>query len=629
MRWGTSLMIKHLNPSQSLRRTLSAVENTLKKGAKRLPHSALLIVLFALVLFFSVFSNNHFASPENFLLIMMRTAPLAIIVAGQSLVVITGGIDLSVGSVAALTSIIAATLISAQPDFILAPHLAIIAALLVATAIGWGHGWLITHGGLSPFIVTFGSMSLIKGLALVYSNASPITIPHGIFTWMWRLDGALLPFPILLLVLVFVGMSYVLHNTKLGRYAYVIGSNETVAQMSGVKVSRYKTQVYALSGLLAGLSGILLMTRIESGAYTIGESYALTSLAAVVIGGISLQGGSGGVWGALLGVLLLTTINNGLSTLSVSPLWTTSVTGGLILVAAFVDVKRRKHAEGTPIAHSGHQQAKAGSYLFQMYTYLKQAVAERLACENFRLYVVDQETGDLIQQGDTPTDQTIIDQQGHLAAYVKRTQAPLWIDDRSQEEMLAFEPIKPQLLSAIAIPITHIDRVVGVLEVQSPYTGVFNTNTAQQLIDLTREIASPIENAWLLDSGWLLRHTRDALRHLWDEVYLGKCPLALWLYPPHNVPSLVRGGELQRFLLDVIDTVRDKEAEDHARERRQFQVLHLTYIEGLPIETVTEQLSISRRQYFYDQKDALETLVHAIINHQIEPGIAPARLENG
>lgn len=604
-------MIKHWIPQHW---RLSHFENYPNKFR----NNALLIVLFVLVLFFSVLSSE-FASEGNFLLMLMRMAPLAIVVAGQTLVIITGGIDLAVGSVAALASIMAATLISSQRNFIFAPYLGILVALVTATLIGWAHGWFITRGGLSPFIVTFGSMSLIKGLALVYSNAAPITIPHGIFTSMWNLDGQLLPIPIVTLVLVSAGMAYTLRNTKLGRYAYVIGNNETVAQMSGVDVRRYKTQVYALSGFLAGLSGILLMTRIESGMYTNGENFALTSIAAVVIGGTSLRGGSGGVWGALLGVLLLTVVNNGLSALNISPLWKDAVTGGLILVAALFDVKRRNAKEGVPIIRAEHPHVNAGSYLFQIFANLKQSVMGRLACDDLRLYVVDRETGDLIQQGEAASDHTIIVQPEHLAEQVKRTQTALWIDHLRHESGLMFEPIKPNLLSAIAVPITYADRVVGILELQSPYSGVFNARTADQLLELTREIASPIEDAWLLDSGWLLRNTRDALRHLWEEVYLGKSALATWLYPSNSVPPLIRGRELQHFLLNAIETVREKEAEGHPRARRQFNVLHQTYVGGLGVEEITEKLSISRRQYFYDQKDALEALVHVIVNHRLLP----------
>jgi hypothetical protein len=169
------------------------------------------------------------------------------------------------------------------------------------------------------------------------------------------------------------------------------------------------------------------------------------------------------------------------------------------------------------------------------------------------------------------------------------------------------------------VPITYADRVVGILELQSPYSGVFNARTADQLLELAREIALPIEDAWLLDSGWLLRNTRDALRHLWDEVYLGKSALATWMHPSNSIPPMIRGREVQQFLLNAIETVREKETEGHPRARRQYHVLHQTYVEGLAVEEITEKLSISRRQYFYDQKDALEALVHIIVNHKLLP----------
>jgi ribose transport system permease protein len=282
-----------------------------KRGIRyvmRLSNGGLLLTLLALVVLFSLLSR-HFASPSNMLLILMQMTPLAVVVAGQTLVIITGGIDMSVGSLAGLTSVIAAMLMTAETGLRLPPLLAIAVALLVATLIGWGHGWLITRAGLSPFVVTFGSYSLIRGLALVYSNASPIPIPHSSFNWMSTLVGTILPIPIVVMVLVFLGMSRILSSTKLGRYAYAIGGNETVARLSGVNVNRYKAQVYAISGFLAGLSGILLMTRIESGAYTSGEDYALNSIAAVIIGGASLRGGSGSIWGSFLGVLLLTVVS--------------------------------------------------------------------------------------------------------------------------------------------------------------------------------------------------------------------------------------------------------------------------------------------------------------------------------
>lgn len=589
----------------------------------RISNGGLLLTLLALVILFSLLSR-HFASPSNILLILMQMTPLAIVVAGQTLVIITGGIDMSVGSLAGLTSIIAATLMTAETGLRLPPLLAIAAALLAATLIGWGHGWLITCAGLSPFVVTFGSYSLIRGLALVYSNASPIPIPHGAFNWMSTLVGTILPIPIVVMVLVFLGMSRILNSTKLGRYAYAIGGNETVARLSGVNVNRYKAQVYAISGFLAGLSGILLMTRIESGAYTSGEDYALNSIAAVIIGGASLRGGSGSIWGSLLGVLLLTIVSNGLGMLNVSSLWNAAVIGGLILAAALIDVKRRQAKDAPAVVRAERPRGGEGdSYLSQLYANLRETIISRLACQDMRLYLVDRETGDLIRQGAAVNDRLIITEQHHLARQVSQRLLPLWIDDIDREPSLVVERIKPNLRSAIAVPLIQAKRGVGVLELQSPYSGVFSDQTADQLLDLTRPIVPALEKAWLLESGWLLHATRDALRHLWDEVYLGKSALAAWTYTTdganNHVNPAARGKEMQRLLLDVIEATRSKEGEGLSRAGRRYQVLYQTYVEGLTVDEITDKLSISRRQYFYDLKDAVEAIVHMIVNQASTP----------
>jgi ribose/xylose/arabinose/galactoside ABC-type transport system permease subunit/putative methionine-R-sulfoxide reductase with GAF domain len=578
----------------------------------------LLIIFVALVGFFSL-SSKHFASPGNLLFILMRTTPLGIVVAGQTLVIITGGIDLSVGSVAALTSIIAAKLMIGESGVTLPPVLAVAASLLVAAAIGWGHGWLITRKGLSPFIVTFSSWSVIKGLALVYSRGAPIPIPHGLFTWMWRIKPSSRFVPVLVLLLIFGAISYILRNTKLGRYIFAIGGNETVVRMSGVRVDYYKTQVYILSSLLAGLSGILLMTRIESGVYTLGEDYALVSVAAVIIGGASLRGGSGSAWGSLIGVLLLALVETGLSALDISSLWSSAVIGGLILLAALADVERQKAQETTPSIRMEHP-VQSDSYLSQLMADLRSNIKQHLACEYIRLYVVDRETRDIIEQDMAKNGRMIIDQPEHLAKRVENTRQPVWIDDLSQEGDIT-QPIKPDLQSALAVPIIHADRVVGILELQSPYSSVFGETTAASLSEIARQIAAPLEDAWLLDSGWFLRHAREAFRHLWDEVYLSKCPLADWMYDYNKntvrAHPTVRGREVQKLLLSAIETVREKKAGDYAPAKRRYQVLHETYAENLSVEEITKKLGVSRRQYFYDLKEALEFVVHLIINQEV------------
>lgn len=592
------------------------------RSAVNLVRQYLLVLIFVtLVIVFSL-ASEHFLSTNNILLILMRVAPLGIVVAGQTLVIITGGIDLSVGSVAGLTSIVAAKLMLEDYAYALPPSLAIVAALSVATAIGWVQGWLITRWDLSPFIVTFSTLSLVKGLALAYSEGAPIPIPRGEFIWVWRIGGSPRPLPVLLMFLIFVGLSYLLRNAKLGRYALAIGGNETVARLSGVNVNWYKTQVYMISSLMAGLAGILLMTRIEIGTYTNGESYPLLSIAAVVIGGTSLRGGSGSAWGSFWGVLLLIMVDTGLGILNISALWSTAVIGGLVLLAALADAERRKAQEETP-PQRPTEPLDADSYLLHIYTNVRQIIREHLACEYTRLYLVDRETNDIIEQGLVKNDRTIINNTQHIAKYVEHTQSSYWINDMEQEHTIQSHPIRPDLKAILAVPLMHADYVLGVLELQSPYSNVFNETTAARLNELAEPFLISLEDAWLLDSGWFLRHTREALRHLWDEMYLGKCALAGWYFSSdgtRDTPPAIRGQELQQLLLTAIDSIQDKEVGDRHRSQRHYTVLHLTYVEGLPVEAITERMSISRRQYFYSLKESLKAVTHHIISREQEPG---------
>lgn len=580
-----------------------------------LRNNVLVLIFVILVALFSL-TSRHFLSPNNMLLILMRVAPLGIVVAGQTLVIITGGIDLSVGSVAGLTSIVAANLMLETDPDIFSPYFAIVVALLVAAAIGWVQGWLITRWDLSPFIVTFSALSLVKGLALVYSEGAPIPIPRGEFTWVWRVGSSPRPLPVLLMLLIFVGLAYLLRNTKLGRYAFAIGGNETVARLSGVKVNWYKTQVYMLSSLMAGLAGILLMTRLEIGTYTNGESYPLFSIAAVAIGGTSLRGGSGSAWGSFWGVLLLIMVDTGLGILNISMLWSTAVIGGLVLLAALADAERRKAQEVVPPLPAAEPR-DTDSYLLHIYTDLRQMIREQLACEHTRLYLVDRETGDIIEHGLVKDDRTIIDHALHIARYVERTRAPHWINNLGQEQSLHVQPIHTDLKAVLVVPLSYADHIVGVLELQSPYHSVFNEFTVARLNQLVEPFLILLEDAWLLDSGWFLRHTREALRHLWDEMTLGKCALAGWYFSTNHTretPPATRGQEMQRVLLNALDAIREKDTRDRYRNRRRYMVLHLTYVEKLPVEVISERMSISRRQYFYSLKDSLEAVTHHIIS---------------
>jgi ribose/xylose/arabinose/galactoside ABC-type transport system permease subunit len=585
---------------------------------RHLRNNALVVIFLSIFLFLS-FSSEQFATTNNILLILIQLTPLGIVVVGQTLVLITGGIDLSVGSVAAFTSIIAAKLMQDDAAFHFPPLIAIVVALIGATMIGWVHGWLISRRKLAPFIVTFGSLSLIKGMALVYSNATPIAIPNSLSRAIWRVGTYSRPLPLLALVIVAMGMTYILRSTKLGRYAYAIGSNETVTRMSGVRVDYYKIQVYMLSSFLAGLAGVLLMTRIRSGVYTTAEDYALLSVAAVVIGGTSLQGGVGNVQGPLLGALIIVMLDTSLSFFNISSLWSMVITGCIILLAALLDGERQRSSEKIPKARV-ETPAQDVYYYQQIRSQLSNLIMQRFACENIRLYMVDRQTSDLVEQHLDGSALLIIDQPHHLAKRVEASLLPIWGDDLRAETEFVVEPIQPNLRSFVAVPIIRRDRFIGVLELQSPYENVFGENTAVQLSILVQQVALSLENAWLLDSGWLLRHTREAYRHVWDEVYLSKCDLATWLYTSSQVTQAhlaARGSEVQKLLLKFIDILGEKDEKDPSRLKRRYKILHETYVQGRTTEAIMSDLGVSRRQYFYDLKDALEALVHLLVDHEL------------
>ncbi|MCZ7543164.1 MAG: GAF domain-containing protein [Anaerolineae bacterium] len=584
---------------------------------RHLRNNALLVTFLVLFIIFAL-SSEFFATTNNLIIILTQLAPLGIVVIGQTLVVITGGIDLSVGSVAALTSVIAAKLMLLEDGLGLPPLVAIGIALAAATAIGWLQGWLIARQELPPFIVTFGSLSLIKGVALVYSNAAPISIPRDLTHAVW---GSSRPLPILLLLVIALLASYMLRNTKMGRYAFAIGSNETVTRMSGVRVDYYKIQIYMMSSFLAGIAGILLMTRIGSGVYTNAEDYGLMSVAAAVIGGASLHGGVGNIQGPLLGTLIIVMIDTSLGLSKVSPLWSTAIIGGFILVAALADRIRRRSQDETPRTPSRRVQSQT-SYYAQIRARLASLITQRTACEHIRLYMLDRQTGDLVEQNLDSEERVIVHQPGHLAKHVEQTRAPFWVDNWNDSAEPVIVPIDPHLdcRSAIAVPILVEQRFIGVLELQSPYEGVFNERTASQLTALTQELARSLENAWLLDSGWLLRQTRDAFRHLWDEVSLGKGGLAGWLYSSPDVaqtPIATRGYRLQQLLLKLMDIIQEKETKSASGGKSRYQILYDTYVQGFSTEEMIDRLYVSRRQYFYDLKDALDAVAHLLIDEDV------------
>ncbi len=604
--------------------------NLANRSAWRSDQIGALIGLIILVLTFS-FLSSSFRQMDNMLLIATMASTIGLVAVGQTLVLLTGGIDLSVSSVVALTGLVAASLMKygfgpIPPLTGSLSYAALGIGMLTGMTIGAGQGWLIANRRMPPFIVTLGTMVGLNGVAQAFSYGWPThSLPDD---FKWISDGHLwvIPAPALIMLAVYGIAWYVLHNTKFGRYCYAVGGNEIAARLSGVNVDRHKTYVYAISGLLAGLAGMILMAYIDGAAPTNGGSYELYSIAAAIIGGVSLGGGTGSVWGTLVGVLIITVIPNGMIMLNALPWWRDTVTGAIILVAVLIDVERRRARQSVGRSEVGPQ-VLTGQYLSEVLTRLTQSVDEQLGFAYCRVYLVNRDTDELIPQSfpeskemEDTAGSRAISGKGSIVYEARETGRPVRVADIGHRAGVV--PLNPGAQSALALPLVVHKRVVGVLEVQSPVPNAFRDEAVRLLDGLTNSMAQMLEDAWLLDSGWLLWQARDALRHLWVDLYLGRSPLAEWALTPRDVsldstPSK-RGEALRQLLLATIDGMLPPPGDNRdTSARRGYRILQLTYVEEYVVDEITRELHISRRQYFYDLKEALEALADALVrNHQ-------------
>jgi ribose transport system permease protein len=574
-------------------------------------------VLLGLILVLVVFSlrSPPFRQFDNLMLILLQASFIGIVAAGQTLVVLTGGIDLSVGSLIGLTGVIAALLMKRGVGAIgpLPSYVAIAIALLLGTSIGLLHGLLIAKRKMPPFIVTLGSLSVLRGVALVITNASSINALPDDFKWVSDADWGILPMPSLIMLGTFLILAYTLRNTTFGRYTYAIGGNEASARLSGVPVDRYKIYVYMLSGFLAAVAGIVLIARLDSGAYTYGEGYELSSVAAVIIGGTSLRGGIGGVWGTLVGVLIMATVSNGMVMLDISPLWYDIVSGSIILLAVLIDVERRRAHQAAPKVQI-HTTAER-YYLSEITTRVAQLIKEQFGSPYCRIYLIDPTTDDLME---CRAGSHSVAGAGSIAGRVRASGGAVVLDNLTAKPDDGLTPLDPNVQSAAVIPLTLNRHAIGVLEIQSLAPHSFAPETVKQLMRLNEEITPPLRDAWLLECGWLARQTRIALHNLWDDVQLGRCSLAEWAFPASLDRSAegspaARGAQLRDLLLGTIEKLKPDSSQEAPRTTRRHEILRLTYVEGLTVNEVIKNLNVSRRQFFYDQKGALDALAHLLV----------------
>jgi ribose transport system permease protein len=301
---------------------------------------AMVLVLLVVIAFFT-YRSARFGTVDNLTTILIAAAPFALIALGQTLVILTGGIDLSVGSIIALASMSSALTAKVLPGQLLVP---VLVAILVGLAAGSINGFVVSVMKVPPFIATLGMLTLASGLAFVVGNGAPINGLPSDFGDIANTEIFGLTIPVILMIVGIVGLGIIMRRTAFGMRVYAVGGNPIAARIAGVKTGRVLFSVYAISGALAGLSGVMLASRVITGSPTLGQGYELDAIAAVVIGGASLLGGRGTVWGTALGLLLIQTLNNGLDILTVPAYWQDVIKGVLIVAAVSVDVwaaKRR------------------------------------------------------------------------------------------------------------------------------------------------------------------------------------------------------------------------------------------------------------------------------------------------
>ena len=289
------------------------------------------------------FASDAFLSANNLFNIGVQSAVVAIIAIGMTMVIITAGIDLSVGSVAALSGVLGTMMVVEHGAGV---PLAIVSGAVIGALAGLVNGLLVTQGGMAPFIATLGMLSVARGLVYIVTGSVAVAGAPQEFKLLGQGKLGALPIPILALFVVAVTGHFVLTRTKLGRYAYAMGSNIEAARLSGIPVKRYLTIVYIISGVLAGFGGMIAASRVNSGQPNFGIGLELDVIAATVIGGASLFGGEGKVIGTLLGALLIALIRNGSVLLDINTFYQQVIIGVIIWIAVFWDRYRRRAASG-------------------------------------------------------------------------------------------------------------------------------------------------------------------------------------------------------------------------------------------------------------------------------------------
>jgi ribose transport system permease protein len=310
----------------------------MKIDFSRIMRSYGIVIAFIIICILMTILSPVFLTVTNILNVVRQSSIFGVMAIGMTFVILTGGIDLSVGSILAVAGAIAAGMLKGGAGIVPV----VLLALIIGIGCGLANGLLITLGRIAPFVVTLGMMSIARSLTLIYTKGYPISGFTGAFRFIGGGDLVAIPFPIIVFILTVVVAWLILTQTRLGRYTYAIGGNEETVKLSGINADFYKTIVYVISGITAAMSALILTSRLNSAEPVAGQGYELDVIAAVVIGGTSLNGGRGSVWGTLIGALLIGVINNGMNLLGISPYFQLLVKGLIIIGAVLLDRLRQE-----------------------------------------------------------------------------------------------------------------------------------------------------------------------------------------------------------------------------------------------------------------------------------------------
>lgn len=315
--------------------------NLIKRRIRKMLNSiktekTILLALCAIFAFLTIFTRSFFTA-QNLITVLVQVSVIGIVALGMTLIIISGNIDLSVGSSMAIAGVAAAIFIR---DFNIPVFIAILIAISLSVLVGLMNGFITAKGKIPAFIVTLGSVSALRGVAMIMANGIPIGgLPQNFnFIGGGKVFGV--PMPIIIYFVIIVITHLILTRTLMGRYAYALGGNETATKLSGIKIDSLKIKIYLFAGLLTGIGGIVLASRIRSGQPNVGIGYELDAIAACIIGGVSFNGGIGSVFGTVIGTLIMGIINNGLDLLNVQSYYQAIVKGAIVVAAVLIDRKR-------------------------------------------------------------------------------------------------------------------------------------------------------------------------------------------------------------------------------------------------------------------------------------------------